>query len=431
MKRAALAALAVTVLGCSATTAPRMTPDVTAVTAPPAGQPPALDTPVLHPMSMCPNLPSGIHCDAMVMADPSGNIAYVGKPTGYSPQDLWSAYDLTPYVTTRGAGQTIGIVTVFDNPKLEQDLAVYRAYYHLAPCTTASGCLRIVDELGNASTAIPTISGQTGLTGQSVEEIAGELSLDVDMASAICPKCHILVVEAYTEGGPGVPVANIGPKDLAQAANTAARLGANVVSTSYGGLDGLDPSETVDDALYNTPTAAQLASSGDSGYGTEYPAASQYVLAAGGTTLKRDKKSTRGWAETAWTSAGSGCSTVEPKPSWQRDGLCPHRMVSDVSAVADPSTGVAVYNTFVAHGGGGWTTTGGTSASSPLLAGIIGLAGNGSTMHGAAYPYAHRNGIRDIQGGYNKRGCGDYTCRGDIGFDGPTGLGSPIGIAGL
>jgi hypothetical protein len=159
------------------------------------------------------------------------------------------------------------------------------------------------------------------------------------------------------------------------------------------------------------------ASTGDSGYGVSFPASAPHVLAVGGTTLVRSDSS-RGWAESAWRSGGSGCSQVIAKPPFQTDTGCPRRMNSDVAAVADAATSVAVYN-------GQWYAMGGTSASAPIVAGIFTLFH--ITTAGNAWPYAHAAGFYDITSGSNGT-CGDaYACKAGPGYDGPTGLGTPNG----
>ena len=233
---------------------------------------------------------------------------------------------------------TVAVVDAFDQPTAEADLAVYRNEYGLPPCTTANGCFRKVDEDGG--TSYPGPDAGWGL----------EISLDLDMVSAACPSCNILLVEAATTQF----------SDLGTAVDTAVSLGAVAVSNSYGGPEW--SSEADDDMYYNHPGVAITVATGDCGYdcapssdsvaGTvqnvEYPAASQYVVAVGGTTLTHNS-SARGWTESAWGhggyGAGSGCSLYEPKPSWQKDTGCSMRTEADVSAVADPSTGVAAYDT--------------------------------------------------------------------------------------
>ncbi|GAC1528538.1 MAG: peptidase S8 [Acidimicrobiales bacterium] len=418
---------AVVLAGGSAPTRPVPTPSVHAAQPGAAARPGSdagpgfavADTGV-HPRELCRPSTAQTHCNAYVLADATGQAQYLPFPSGLTPADLQSAYGLGALVGARGSDQTIGIVAAFDNPNAEADMNQYRAAFGLPPCSTANGCFRKVDQAGVPETRVPTASGSSGLTGQDAIDVGGETSLDLDMVSATCPRCHLLLVDAFTESG----------SDLAASAKTAARLGAQVVSTSYGGLEGGND-QAQNDQLYNTPGTVQLASSGDGGYGVEYPAVSPFVIAVGGTTLERDN-GPRKWKEKAWSGAGGGCSTTVPKPSWQRDPLCPSRSVSDVSADADPRSGVSVYDTYGAPAGRPWLVVGGTSASSPMVAGMIGLAGNATSMgQGASYLYAHRSAFHDVVGGQTKGGCGDYTCRGDIGYDSPTGLGSPDGVAGL
>jgi subtilase family serine protease len=159
----------------------------------------------------------------------------------------------------------------------------------------------------------------------------------------------------------------------------------------------------------------------------EYPAASKYVTAVGGTSLKT-ASTARGWTDTVWSGAGSGCSTYDAKPSWQKDSGCANRTVADVSAVADPNTGVAVYDTY--GQGNGWMVFGGTSASSPLIAAVYALAGAPSSgSYPASFPYAHTSALYDVTSGSNGSCGGSYLCTGTTGYDGPSGLGTPNGAA--
>ena len=341
----------------------------------------------------------GVRGPAAVAA---GHPAAAALPAGYGPADLRSAYQLP---VSGGRGQTVAIVDAGDDPIAEADLAVYRATYGLPPCTTANGCFRKVNQQGSARPLPPDQGWGT------------EISLDLDMVSAVCPSCHIVLVEANTP--------TFG--DAAAAENTASRLGANVVSNSYGATEqnGMQPYE----AAYSHPGRAIVASSDDYGYGIPvFPAVLRSVIAVGGTTLRR-AAGTRDWSETAWSYAGSGCSAWIPKPAWQRDPLCPGRMVADVAAVADPRTGVAIYDT---HDGLGWTEGGGTSTSAPLIAGVIALAGNAAELPDASYLYAHAHALDDVITGSNAtrtQQCGqDYLCTAVPGYDGPTGRGTPHGL---
>src|SRR5437764_9059425 len=346
---------------------------------------------------VCGAVPIGhVRCFSLVKGDAS---PFASGPSGYGPADLQSAYALPS--ATAGAGQTVAIVDAFDDPTAEQDLAQYRSFYGLPPCTTANGCFRKVNENGG-TLPMPPPSADWSL----------EISLDLDMVSAVCPNCKILLVEANT---------NL-DSDLYTAEDTAARLGANAVSNSWGGSE--YSGETTDDAHFNHAGVAITASSGDNGYGVSYPAASRYLTAVGGTSLTRNS-STRGWTESVWSGAGSGCSAYEAKPSWRTDTGCSRRTVADVSAVADPNTGVAVLY------GGLWFTVGGTSASSPIVASAYALAGNASSVVAGSYPYLHTGGLFDVKTGSNGSCSTSYLCTARPGYDGPTGLGTPNGVSGF
>jgi hypothetical protein len=329
------------------------------------------------------------------------HVGHAALPSGYGPADLVSAYKLN---TSAGGGQTVAIVDAYDDPNAESDLATYRSTYGLPPCTTANGCFKKVNQNGVQGSYPPADQGW-----------AGEISLDVDMVSAACPNCHILLVEANNNSN-----ANLG-----LAVNRAVTMGAKFVSNSYGG--GESSGETsYDSSYYHHNGVAVTASTGDSGYGVEYPAASPYVTAVGGTSLRRDSSS-RGWTESAWSGAGSGCSRYEAKPSFQSsvNTGCAKRAVADVSAVADPNTGVAVYQTY---GGSGWAVYGGTSASAPIIASVYALAGTpGSGDTPAAYPYAHQGNLFDVTTGSNGSCSPTQLCHAGTGWDGPTGLGTPNG----
>ncbi|WP_377266958.1 carboxypeptidase regulatory-like domain-containing protein [Peterkaempfera sp. SMS 1(5)a] len=315
-----------------------------------------------------------------------------------------------------GAGRTVAIVDAFDDPTAEADLAVYRTQYGLPECTTANGCFRKVDQRGG--TDYPDAD----------PDWSGEISLDLDMVSAAAPAAHILLVEADSASF----------DDMGAAVDQAVALGAQYVSNSYGSGysstpgSGEDPSEVTDlDAHYNHPGVAMVASSGDDDYGVSYPAASQYVTAVGGTALAKDSTSARGWSESVWHNSyggpGSGCSVYEPKPAFQTDTGCDMRSVADVSAVADPMTGVSVYQTY---GGSGWSVYGGTSASSPIIAGVYAAAGSPAAgSYPNAYPYLTPSALNDVTSGSNGSCSPGYLCTAGAGYDGPTGLGTPNGLA--
>jgi len=326
-------------------------------------------------------------------------VSPTATPAGYGPANLRSAYKLP---STGGSGATVAIVDAFDDPSAESDLATYRAQFGLPACTTANGCFKKVNQNGAASPLPATDAGW-----------AGEISLDVDMVSAICPNCHILLVEANSASGASL-----------YAAEDYAAAHAGYVSNSWGGPE--YGGQTGDDVHFNHRGVVTTASTGDDGTGASYPATSQFITAVGGTSLNTATNA-RGWTESAWRGAGSGCSTMEAKPAWQAVTTnCARRAEADVSAVADPFTGVAVFQTF---GGGGWAVYGGTSASAPIIAAVYALAGTpGAADYAASYPYAHAGNLFDVTTG-NNGSCGAPLCTAGTGWDGPTGLGTPNGTA--
>jgi subtilase family serine protease len=336
-------------------------------------------------------------CHALVRTDVAGKPA-ASTPSGYGPADLRDAYNLA---SSTGSG-IVAIVDAYDDPTAEADLTVYRSTYGLPACTTANGCFRKVDQSGG--TSYPRKDAGW----------AAEISLDLDMVSAICPDCNILLVEAKTNS-----FANLGAAE-----NTAAKLGAAAISNSWGGSDASDATYG---SYFNHPHIAITVSSGDSGYGIEYPASSHYVTAVGGTSLTH-ASNTRGWAETAWSGAGSGCSAYNAILTAQSPTVtgCANRAVADVSAVADPQTGVSVYDTTRYQGLQGWLVFGGTSVSAPIIASVYALAGNTATIDNN-YPYAHAVALYDVTSGSNGTCPTSQWCHAGTGWDGPTGLGTPNG----
>jgi len=347
--------------------------------------------------------PGYAHCMSLrridIGARSNAAVSPLTPPSGYGPANLVSAYGLPGSSSGVGAGETVAIVDAYDLSTAESDLATYRSQFGLSACTTANGCFKKIDQ--NGGTNYPAVNNGWD----------GEIALDIDMVSAICPSCNILLVEAASNS-----YAN-----LATAVNTAASLGAVAISNSYGG--GEFAGETSFDANYDHPGIAVTASSGDGGYGVEYPAAAPHVVAVGGTSLAHAANA-RGWSETVWSGAGSGCSSQESKPSWQTDSGCATRTVADVSAIADPNTGVAVYSVSQ----GGWVVFGGTSVASPIIASTFALAGKpAANTYPVTYLYAHANLLNDVTGGSNGSCGGTYLCTGVVGYDGPTGLGTPNG----
>ncbi|MGO9321319.1 MAG: IPT/TIG domain-containing protein [Solirubrobacteraceae bacterium] len=349
---------------------------------------------------------------------------------GYlTPQDLRAAYSL-PSETAASPTQTIAVIDAFDDPTAEADLGVYDEEFGLPACTTANGCFRKVDEEGKAS-PLPPENG----------EWAGEVSVDVQMAHAVCPGCHVLLVEANTEEF----------EDLGAAVNAAVKAGATEVSNSYAAPE--EPAfatlyTELNASFYDHPGVVVTASSGDCGYLNQacagepatanFPADSPDVVAVGGTSLVEKKET---WRSTVWDEGGSGCSQIFAAPAWQSavadfsaTGCGAERSVADVAAIGDPNTGVDIYDSTPEGNGNptGWTVFGGTSVASPIVAAEFALAGGSG---GVAYPastlYLHLGegkDLYDVVKGSNGS-CGSATsCQAAVGFDGPSGVGSPIGL---
>ena len=351
-------------------------------------------------------------CFAHVQTDARGN-ELAGKPdgaapnitpSGLAPADLRSAYG-----TTGQSGSSANVIVIVDAqgyPNAEADLAVYRAQYGLPACTTANGCFVKRDQRGG--TAYPRYNSGW----------AQEQALDLDMASAMCPNCKILLVQSDSAS-----LAN-----LAAAVNWAAtQPGVVAISNSYGGGDAGTATYA---SAYNHPGIAVTVSSGDSGYGAAFPATAPGAIAVGGTNLKRAANA-RGWAELAWTSGGSGCSAVHAKPTWQTDALCTNRMEADISAVGDPATGVAVFGPTGKGSQSGWLVFGGTSVSAPIIGGMYGAKGTGAANAASAIYGAAAGNFTDVTAGSNGSCGGTYFCTAGVGYDGPTGRGTPLGTGGL
>ena len=328
--------------------------------------------------------------------------------TAYGPSDLAAAYRIPASHTAA----TVAIVDAFDAPTVEADLAVYRSQYGLPECSTANGCFRKVNQRGQSS-PLPTAD----------QGWAQESGLDVEMVSAVCPTCRILLVEADDD--------SLALPNIEASVKTATSMGARYVSMSWGTAE-TKVELSLDRFYLNVPGVTYVAASGDGDYGTSWPAASPNVVSVGGTSLRRASSASRGWTESVWgytdgTGTGSGCSSQEPKPVYQRtisSTLCARRALNDVSVVGDPNTGVAVYQD------GSWWQFGGTSAGSPIIAAMYALAGTPTSTSSPSYPYAHRGSFNDIKGIANGY-CGNALCTAGPGWDGPSGVGSPIGVAGF
>jgi len=369
-------------------------------------------------------------CMALVSTRKTDSVRADTSPPGgssYDPAQLQDAYGLTTAAGTAANGETVAVVDAYNDAEAGANLDAYRSAYGLGTCDQSNKCLTVENEHGGTSD-LPK-SDSSG--GWELEE-----SLDLDMVSAICPKCSIILVEANSSS-----IAS-----LAVAERTASRSGANAVSNSWGSGAEFTGENAYDPDFY-APGVAITAAGGDDGYGTQYPAASPYVTAVGGTTLTGSAGS---WSQSAWNGTGSGCSELEAKPSWQTadatsPGGCLNRTDDDVSAEANPDPGVWVYDTVKDPSAGissGWAAVGGTSVGTPIVAAAFALAGvmAGGPGNGliagtfpAAYPYQNSSDFTDITSGSDGtcEAARKYLCHAVAGYDGPTGVGAINGTAGL
>ena len=375
---------------------------------------------------VCPRTdgPGEMHCFALERVDLR---AYDADPNathfGFSPSDLQSAYNIQG-----GTGTKVGIVDAYGYPNASSDLAAYRSSYGLSACTTGNGCLTIRNQTGGTNPPPPNANWDS------------EQAVDLDMVSAMCPQCHIFLVQASSNKR----------SDLYTAVKEAVKLGALVVSNSYGVSEypqnGCGGPGEASDAAFSAPGHVYVASAGDfgGGYkncgGPQQPCSLATVVCVGGTHLAHAQNA-RGWKESTWNdlavftcsgscgATGSGCSLDVKKPSWETDPSCKMRSEADVSAVASVLTPVAVYF-------GGWTAYGGTSVSAPIVAGIFGRAGNAASINGPSHIWANRYKFWDQTVGSNidvpvSGPCASavhYICYAQKLFDGPTGLGTPKGL---
>ena len=321
-------------------------------------------------------------------------------------------------INTVGARfKVIAIVDAMHSGTVFEDVTAYRKMYALPDISRCGNTGETLTALPSGKDTCFMQIDQRGASTQSPKTTdqgwAQETALDVEMASAVCPKCSILLVEADTASF----------KDLNAAVGVAANFkGVISISNSYGGPDTTEAKF----ASYAQATAngiAVVASSGDSGYGVSAPASFSSVIGVGGTTLNTD--STFKWqSETAWSSGGSGCSVINPPAAWQDTAQtnCNGKSVVDVAAVADPATGVAVTID------GQWYTFGGTSAAAPIIASLFALKNNFGNSAGA-YLWANRNSLHDVTLGSNGRCLTRTYCTTSPGYDGPTGWGTPFGTS--
>jgi subtilase family serine protease len=388
------------------------------------------------PVCTLPQLPC--LAEAVTTTPGSTTALSTSAPAGYGPANLAAAYELPP--ASVGVKGTIALIEADAYPNLESDLATYRAQYGLPPCTTANGCLTVADYHGGPP--LPA-SGSPQIQSEE-EEAAFETALDVDMASAACPHCRVTEIQAP----PTRPLSMADNEtNFGTAVDTAVKLGANAVSISYGFL----PTPTGESgaaahSLFH-PGVAVVASSGDAGaivVGQNYwPQNLPWVVSAGGTSLLPTNAGATRFTEQAWGDSGSGCETdvasAIGQPSAVSANCDGHRAGSDISADADPNTGVAIYDTYApaSHQPVDWTILGGTSASSPYLAGLYARGGQTARVIGPNTLYAAPpSAFNDITFGQNaplnrcqNAGRPVVLCDAGQGWDGPTGLGSPNGLA--
>jgi subtilase family serine protease len=358
-------------------------------------------------------------CHAHVIVDAKGLPATTPTPPGYGPAQFHGAYGLATAPPATAPAQTIAIVDAYDDPTIRNDLSVYDRTYgipDLPTCTSAAtkSCFQKVNQ-GGASSPLPAANAGWSL----------EIALDVETAHEICQTCKVVLVEASSSSG----------ANLDTAEDTAAKMGATEISNSWG-TEAEYSGEVSEDTHFNHPGIAITVASGDSGYNHfGFPAASPYVVDAGGTTL--NVTSSAGgytWAsEQTWSGSGSGCSIYLRADSWQEaaagwslTGCAQARGAADVSADANPNTGAAVYDTTRYQGRLGWFQVGGTSLASPLIAAVYALAGNAASVeYPASLPYANPAGLHDVTTGPSTGTCSTTACKPASGYDGPTGLGSP------
>jgi len=325
--------------------------------------------------------------------------AVASKNGRYTPADLASLYRIPANLRPTA---TIGIIDVGSDPNTEAQMSYYRSSFGLPACTTANGCFREV--AGDGSSRLPATNS----------DWVTEIAIDVQAVSAICPTCHILLVDAPTAG----------VVDMAKAAQTATRLGANYVSLSYGSADSV-ASASLAGTYYADTDVTYVAAAGDSGYngGALFPASAPNVVAAGGTSVKLVNGT---WQQSAWSGSGSGCSvlaasTLQSDPVF-RTACGGKRAVSDLSALADPGTGMLVYR------GGSWWSVGGTSLAAPIITALYALAGNHTSPMSI---YGARDELVDVTTGSSGTCHPTVLCSAGPGWDGPTGLGTPAGLQAL
>ena len=308
-----------------------------------------------------------------------------------------------PNVTTAnptGGNKAIAIVDAFDDPTAASDLATFSSQFGIAAAD-----FTVVYAQG-------TVPGEDPTGGWEIEE-----SLDIEWAHAMAPAAKIFLVEAKNNSFTNLFNA------VVVASNLVAANGGGEVSMSWGG--GEFASETLYDAFFSTPKVVYFASAGDSP-GTLYPSVSPNVVSAGGTSISRDSASGKFLMESSWQDAGGGPSLVEPRPSFQngvKSVVGATRGTPDLSFDANPNTGVWVYDTNTVLGIG-WYVVGGTSVSSPSLAGIVNAANSFLVSSPAENTLLYNGKPKDFND-ITYGNCGLYISNlADNGYDPCTGIGT-------
>jgi Bacterial Ig-like domain (group 2) len=344
-----------------------------------------------------------------------GRVAKAAASVSYTAVGVRKAYGIT---AQGDPSRVIAIVDAYDD---------VNAYAHLSTYRSSMG----LPAIGNCSLA--TLTGLTSSSSSpcfaKVDQAGGtsypaansgwsnEIDLDLQAASAVCPMCSIVLLEASTASFANLATA------VTTASNTPHVL---AISNSYGSTG--DASGASYPAWDNAAKKgfAVMASTGDGGYGASFPASGTYVIAVGGTTLAVDGTTGARTGETAWSGAGSGCSAYNAAGSWQVIAGSPcgtMKAMADLSADADPSSGLQVYTTY--NGTTGWWIFGGTSLSSPLMGALYAMQGgyNATTLAGP-YAWAATTPYYDVTSGSNGTCSVTVLCTAGTGWDGPTGRGS-------
>jgi hypothetical protein len=349
----------------------------------------------------CPgDRPGFFYCQSFIQTDVPGMrvIGDYAYPNGISPENLWEVYDLPgiePY-----PGPTVAIVDAFDDPNIESDLGYYRAWWGLPSCTTVNGCFTKIK--------IGSPAGNQGW--------GGEESLDTEMVSAVCPTCKIVLIEATNQSNTNL-----------LAAEALASASYKYISNSWSVHESEQLHECCD-SYFEQPGILYTAASGDNGHVAKswWPPVIPNVVAVGETQIT----SLSPRMESAYPGSASSCSTIYPRPAFQEaiwSPPCTMRANVDVSAVG---TGVSIYDTY---GSGfsyeGWSDATGASVSTPIIAALFAEA---ASTGGNPQLYPNEHDLFDITSGSDagtSTTCGWPMCIAGTGWDGPSGLGAPEGLA--